>query len=128
MNNDESKMENKKILVSWFCPSFTPPNPSVSIITISKSESFYLIVSDHIHIPLVQALIVGSTVKPYCCCNNTLLIKYDLPVLYLPTTETIPTFLPSNLSKNCWLSEVIINPFLVKLMKGIAWGSSYIIN
>lgn len=44
----------------------------------------------------MQGLMVGPTVNPEDfpdLFNKTLLTKNDFPVLYLPTIETIPSFL-----------------------------------
>jgi len=46
--------------------------------------------SDHSHNPLVQGFIVDPTLNALGFSINILLIKYDFPVLYLPTIDIMP--------------------------------------
>ena len=56
---------------------------------------------------------------------STLLTKYDFPVRYFPTTETIPIGSSGKLIKNFLAYSVISNYlFSLKIMKGIAIAAS----
>jgi hypothetical protein len=54
--------------------------------------------------PFVQGWTVGPTSKPLLVSpslfKSTRFIKNDLPVLYLPTTETIPNYVSSGILVN----------------------------
>lgn len=71
----------------------------------------------------VHGLIVGPTRNPFSISpNNTLLTMKLFPVLYFPTIETTPSFLPFSEVKNSAASFVIWNfPFLSTEINCIAF-------
>jgi hypothetical protein len=107
-------------LLSWLLLSSNPPKPSQSITRHSSSFLFF-IVCFHNHNPFVQGFIEDPTLKPlFSYCSNIRFTKNDFPVLYLPTTVIIPSFVFNSL-KYFILSSLNTNPFsLSNVINGIA--------
>ena len=73
-----------KIFVSWVESSSRAPIPSVSmtmILTDYPSVDVPLRGVPQHHSPFVQGLMVGPTPNPLLLLSNTLLSRYDFPVL-----------------------------------------------
>jgi len=93
IKNELNNIANENILVSWLLSSSNAPIPSVSMTnTLIWVPSYFFpsIGVPHIQSPLVQGLTVGPTPKPFYLLSIILFIRYDFPVLYIPTIDTTP--------------------------------------
>jgi len=93
MNNELSKTANENTRVSWFESSSRAPMPSVSITIMFRgvpSACWPIIGDPQIQRPFVQGFTVGPTPNPFCRSKIMRFIRYDFPVLYIPTTDITP--------------------------------------
>jgi len=78
-----------------------------------------------IHKPLVHGFIVLPTPKPVYLFNSILFIKYDFPVLYIPTTDITAIGPGIDFTKSMALSLTLSSLKLLEKLRNLLYLSLY---